>query len=249
MVAESDARTSLLGRRRLMELGTAVAGGGTIAAMNVATAAMAADELPISPPEDLMREHGVLKRALLVYREVIARIERGDDVPRHELGGAASVIRSLIHDHHEHVEERYLFSVLLRANRMTSTVEVLRSQHEAGRMLTSVLLTVDNTRGAFDRRARQELVETMAAFIRMYEPHEAREDTEVFPAFRAIMPPQTFADLSERLREEEYRRFGPMGFSRYVRRIADIEKSLGINELAQFTPTVPVARQAAGGPA
>ncbi len=226
-----------------MELGTAAAGGGAIAAVNGSAAALAADELPISPPEDLMREHGVLNRALLVYREVIARIERGDEVPRQELGGAASVIRSLIHDHHEHVEERYLFSALLRAGRLTSTVEVLRTQHEAGRILTSILLTVDNNHGGFDRRARQELVDVMSAFIRMYEPHEAREDTEVFPAFRAIMPPRAFAELSEQLREQEYRRFGPMGFARYVRRIADIERSLGINELAQFTPTVPDARR------
>jgi len=28
----------------------------------------------------------------------------------------------------------------------------------------------------------------MQAFDRMYEPHEAREDTVVFPAFRQIVP-------------------------------------------------------------
>ncbi len=26
-------------------------------------------EVPVTPPEDLMREHGVLKRVLLIYRE------------------------------------------------------------------------------------------------------------------------------------------------------------------------------------
>jgi hemerythrin-like domain-containing protein len=230
----------------MMGLTTVAAGGGAIAAVGVAPAGAwaaavdAADsDVPMSPPEDLMREHGVLNRALLVYREVIARIERGEDVPRQELGGAASVVRSLIHDHHEHVEERYVFSALLRAKRLTSTIEVLLAQHQAGRTLTSILLTVDDFKGSFDKRARRELVDTMSAFIRMYSPHEAREDTEVFPAFRAITPPKEFAELSAELRDSEYRRFGPKGFTRFVERIADIEKSLGIHNLAQFTPSVP----------
>jgi hypothetical protein len=43
----------------------------------------------------------------------------------------------------------------------------------------------------------------MQAFVRMYEPHEAREDTVIFPAFRRVVPAaeladrgQHFADLS-----------------------------------------------------
>ena len=29
----------------------------------------------------------------------------------------------------------------------------------------------------------------MQAFVRMYEPHEAREDTVISPAFRQVVPP------------------------------------------------------------
>ena len=35
----------------------------------------------VSPAEDLMREHGVLKRVLLIYREVIHRIDAKRDFP------------------------------------------------------------------------------------------------------------------------------------------------------------------------
>ncbi|WP_222708901.1 hypothetical protein [Nonomuraea sp. C10] len=38
-------------------------------------------EVPVTPPEDLMREHGVLKRILLIYREGIRRINAGEPVP------------------------------------------------------------------------------------------------------------------------------------------------------------------------
>jgi hypothetical protein len=37
------------------------------------------EEEEVSPSEDLMREHGVLKRVLLIYREVINRIDSKRD--------------------------------------------------------------------------------------------------------------------------------------------------------------------------
>ncbi|MFD2351130.1 hypothetical protein ACFSTC_20065 [Nonomuraea ferruginea] len=42
-------------------------------------------EVPVTPPEDLMREHGVLKRILLIYREGIRRINAGEPVPARPL--------------------------------------------------------------------------------------------------------------------------------------------------------------------
>ena len=75
------------------------------------------------------------------------------------------------------------------------------------------------------------------AFIRMYEPHEAREDTVVFPALRDVVPPKEFRELAERFEDEEHQRFGQAGFQGVVERVADIEKSLDIYDLSQFTPT------------
>src|SRR5213594_3693455 len=39
------------------------------------------EEEEVSPPEDLMREHGVLKRVLLVYEEAIRRIDAKQELP------------------------------------------------------------------------------------------------------------------------------------------------------------------------
>ena len=71
----------------------------------------------------------------------------------------------------------------------------------------------------------------------MYEPHEAREDTVVFPALRDVVPAKEFRDLAETFEYEEHRRFGQAGFQGVVDKVADIEKSLGIYDLCQFTPT------------
>ena len=47
-----------------------------------------------------MREHGVLKRVLLIYREGIRRLQAGDQAPVQALNAGAGIIRSFIEDYH-----------------------------------------------------------------------------------------------------------------------------------------------------
>ena len=72
----------------------------------------------------------------------------------------------------------------------------------------------------------------------MYRPHEAREDTVLFPAFRGIVSPHEYDSLGESFEKKEHELFGEDGFEKMVDRVAGIEKSLGIYDLAQFTPKV-----------
>ncbi|MEV0995454.1 hemerythrin domain-containing protein [Nonomuraea sp. NPDC050202] len=193
-----------------------------------------ADEVPVTPPEDLMREHGVLKRVLLIYREGIRRINSGDQVPARPLHAGAGIIRTFIEQYHEQLEERYVFPRLVRAGKLTDVVPVLIRQHQRGRVLTGRIL--DATATPTPPQARRGLAADMAAFVRMYEPHEAREDTVVFPAMREVIPPKEFTEMAETFEAEEHRRFGAAGFTGVVGQVADIEKTLGIYDLNQFTP-------------
>jgi hypothetical protein len=72
--------------------------------------------------------------------------------------------------------------------------------------------------------------------IRMYNPHEAREDTVLFPAFRRIVPSHEYEALGETFEEREHALFGEDGFEKMADRVATIEKRLGLYNLAQFTP-------------
>ncbi len=190
--------------------------------------------MSVTPPEDLMREHGVLKRVLLIYREGIRRLQAGDQTPAQALNAGAGIIRSFIEDYHERLEEQYVFPKLEQAGKLIDITPVLRTQHKRGRALTDRVLTA--TTGATPARpAREALMQDMAAFNRMYEPHEAREDTVVFPALRDVVPAKEFRDLAEIFEDEEHQRFGQAGFQGVVDKVADIEKSLGIYELSQFT--------------
>jgi hemerythrin-like domain-containing protein len=196
------------------------------------------NETEVTPAEDLMREHGVLKRILLVYRHYIERIDARQELPAEPLGRSARIIRSFVEDYHERLEENYLFPRFRKANRLVDLVDALVAQHQAGRRLTEKVLQLSTAQGLADGANRQEMRTWLAQFVRMYEPHEAREDTVLFPAFATIVSADEYASLGEQFEEEEHKLFGEDGFERMVDEVASIEKALGIYELAQFTPDI-----------
>jgi hemerythrin-like domain-containing protein len=194
------------------------------------------EEGDVAPPEDLMREHGVLKRVLLVYEEAIRRIDANEDLPPEAVHDGAEIIRTFIEDYHEKLEEDHLFPRFEKAGRLTDLTHVLRAQHEAGRRVTEHITQLAVARALKDPQSQMKLKKLMRDFVRMYEPHEAREDTVLFPALRTIVSRNEFAALGEDFEKKEHQLFGEDGFERMVDRVAAIEKRLGIYELAQFTP-------------
>lgn len=192
----------------------------------------------VSPAEDLMREHGVLKRVLLVYDEAASRLMAGKDVSPDILTGAADIIRTFIEDYHEKLEEDYLFPRFEKAKKLTELVSVLRTQHQRGRILTDFIKQNSTLKTMRDSDASKLLVQRIHQFIRMYNPHEAREDTVLFPAFRTIVSSNEYDSLGEEFEEKEHGLFGEDGFEMYVEKVTALEKTLGIYELSQFTPDV-----------
>ena len=199
------------------------------------------DEKPaeeVSPPEDLMREHGVLKRILLIYGEALRRMEAREDLRPEPIQQSAKLIRSFVEDYHEKLEENYLFPRFKKAGKHVDLVEVLNQQHQAGRKLTDVTLRLATAQGLKNADDRRRLADSMRQFIRMYSPHEAREDTVLFPAFRGIVSANEFDSLGEEFEKQEDKLFGDDGFFKVVDQVAEIEKKLGIYDLSKFTPKV-----------
>ena len=195
-------------------------------------------EAEVGPPEDLMREHGVLKRVLLIYDEVLRRIDAKQDFAPEALADAAGIIRNFVEDYHERLEEDFLFPRFEKANQLVDLVKVLREQHQAGRRVTDITTRFAKLQSLNNESERTQLVNSMQQFIRMYNPHEAREDTVLFPAFRKIVSPHEFDSLGEDFEKKEDELFGDDGFEKMVDKVASIEKRFGIYDLAQFTPKI-----------
>lgn len=193
-----------------------------------------AGEEQVSTNEDLMREHGVLKRVLLCYDEVVRRIRARQDFPPQAVTDSANIIRKFIEDYHEKLEEDHLFPRFRKAGKLVDLVNVLYSQHQAGRRVTErIVSTVSSLKTADDRT---RLADNLHAFIRMYSPHEAREDTVLFPELHKIVSPHEYDAMGEQFEKIERQTFGGDGFDIYVDKVAAVEKQLGIYDLAQFTP-------------
>src|ERR1043166_7499 len=193
-------------------------------------------EKEVSPPEDLMQEHGLLNRVLLIYDTCKTHLSNKENFPREALLNAAGIIRTFVEDYHEKQEENYLFPRFQKANQLTDLVRVLKQQHDAGRSITNQLIQLSKTKPLSDTES-QRLIELLTNFNYMYRPHEAREDTILFPAFRKLVSQHEYDSLGEEFEQNEHKHFGEDGFESMVSKVADIEKQLGIYELAQFTPS------------
>jgi len=168
------------------------------------------DETPI---EDLMQEHAILERLLGVY-------EHGTPAT---IATAAAIVRRYIEDHHERDEERHVFPRLERVGVCVDLIATLRAQHAAGRRLTSQIIATQDPAA-------------VAAFVRMYRPHAARENTVLFPAFRQALPAGEYDRLRETLDASERAEFGNELFETMREQVARLEREVGIADLASFTP-------------
>src|SRR5207302_567551 len=126
--------------------------------------------------EDLMREHAVLDRVLLIYESGLRRAGQGEDIDPAVFVQSATIVRDFIHDYHEKSEEELIFPHFKTAGRMVKLVNVLIAQHGAGRKITERIVAAAPQARA--REPREAMGRDIQAFIAMHRPHEARESTD-----------------------------------------------------------------------
>ena len=190
----------------------------------------------MTPTEDLMQEHGVLRRLLLMYDAMGSRLHQGQEVPLEVLKSATNLIRRFVEDYHEKDEEEYLFPRFEKAGKLAELVKVLYRQHQAGRQLTARLQGLLAPGRWGKAPERQQIAAYLHTFSSMYRPHAAREDTVLYPAFRSVISAKEFIALGDAFEDKEEKLFGKDGFEKIVAQVADLEKRLGVYQLSQFTP-------------
>jgi hemerythrin-like domain-containing protein len=116
--------------------------------------------------------------------------------------------------------------------------DVLVAQHARGREITDYFLSVSKA----DRIATgqvENLAKAMESFVRMYEHHAALEDTVVLPAWKAATGADEYDELGDKFEDIEQEMFGSDGFESALKRMEEIEASLGLGSLDQFTAPPP----------
>lgn len=192
----------------------------------------------VSPLEDLMREHGVVLRLMLIYQEFVKRLERGEKFDYTALGKTTDIIQQFIEEYHEVNEENYIFTRFQHDKLLADLVKILTAQHEVGRAITRKIKKYAQDRDINSDADRDAIIRLMNEYIWMYCAHAAREDTELYQAFRATVNDQEYNKIAAIFENEETAKFGEDGFNKIVHMVVDIEKQLGIENLAHYTPMV-----------
>ena len=197
-------------------------------------------ENEVGAVEDLMREHGVLRRALLVYRESAAKLRANASVDPKPIQQTAQLFRNFGEDYHERkLEEANIFPALRKAESPAGAlVDVLIQQHNRGREITEYIL-VATGKGAIAGNDAEALARAFESFALMYDNHTAREDTIVFPAWKEALSDRQLHETGEKFEDIERQQFGRDGFEDAVKQMAQIEQALGFADLAQFTAPPP----------
>lgn len=236
--SQSPIKSSKNNRREFINRGIILGTLTGVAGLSLITGCK--DELDegVSPAEDLMREHGVLNRILLIYDACRLHLIKNEQFDWAVLNNSAQIIRTFIEDYHEKLEEDFLFPRFEKANQLTDLVKVLRKQHDAGRVLTDQIMQFGKMQVSANTDESQKIIKLLSDFNGMYRPHEAREDTVLFPAIRKIVSENEYFALGEDFEDKEHELFGKDGFETIVEKVANIEKQLGVYELSMFTPII-----------
>ena len=184
-----------------------------------------ADE--VTPIEDLMREHGGLRRLLLVYEEVSRQLGKNRPVKPELLGHVARLIRQFVEDYHEKMEEDHVFPRLVKAGKLVELTKVLLQQHQAGRRLTTNIERAGKESSLPTGEAARPLRADIHKFVRMYRPHASREDTILFPALHGIMTAKEYDVMGDQFEDREHELFGKEGFEKIIVEVAELERRWG----------------------
>ena len=200
----------------------------------------------VTATEDLMREHGVLRRALLVYAETVPKL-RADagSISPDALQKTAKLFRAFGEDYHEKkLEEAYIFPAVKNGGSAAATLpDILITQHNRGREITEYILSITSS-AKLGTANGESLAQALIGFVRMYEHHAAFEDTIVFPAWKATLTEDQLDEMGDKFEEIEQQQFGKDGYEDAVKQIGDIEGALGFGDLSQFTAPPPPTNQA-----
>jgi len=250
MMNSNSTRRQFIRTSTAVTAGLLLAGCRSRAGTNLQTKAK--DESPAKPDEnemggevtateDLMREHGVLRRALLVYSAAAIKLRSSPaTVAPDALQKTAKLFRAFGEEYHEKkLEEAYIFPAVRKAGgEAAGYPDILIAQHNRGREITEYLINVTQG-GKLGASNSEPLVRALEAFVWMYRNHAAREDTIIFPAWKQTMTGEQLDEMNDKFEDIEHEQFGEDGFEDAVKQISAIESSLGLADISQFTAPPP----------
>lgn len=208
--------------------------------------------------DDLFLEHSLLNRILLIYDNQLLEKQPNYIV----INSAAKIVRKFIEDHHEQMEEKFIFPLFLAPNvgtnidtHISTLIKELINQHNIGREITSKIISLtevanvnanmganmgadmgdnidENGGGKYESVKLKGL---LFAFIKLYRAHEAFEETVIFKNIHKYISREEYVKLDEKMDEIEDELFGEGGYDKILEQVKSLEETIKIGNLSYYT--------------
>lgn len=185
-----------------------------------------------TPNEDLMEEHGLLNRILIIYEEIVNKLD--EKLNRTIVYYVAGIVRDFIEGYHEKNEEKYVFPLLIKNKKHVDLVNELIRQHRVSQLLTKKIINLSKSENPDISKLKLYII----LFVKMYRYHESREDTIIFRTYRNLMSKEEYDKIGEKLEKSEDEILGELGYDNFLNAIELIEKKLKIYDIGIITKEV-----------
>lgn len=196
----------------------------------------APEEEPNSPPEDLMLDHAVAERLLLIYQEGTRRMRAKESVDARVFHETAELVRKVVEDYHQKREEAHILGQFGEHAELAALAKTLREQHGIARKLTDKILEASTAERFAGGDGRRVVGLSCEAYVRMYRPHMAMESTELFQTLYEVVPEKKLDNIAAQFQKLEQQTFDEGGLDKVLADVERLEKELHIDTLESYAP-------------
>ena len=174
--------------------------------------------------------------------DAITKLDHMKDFNPELLKKAAVVVQDFVEGYHEKLEEDFLSPRMRKAGQLVELVKTLDAQPSAGRLFTATIISLSTVKSLKTAADQSQLRRSLAEFVRMSRPHEAHENTVLFPQFKKIVSEKEYLELGLEFERRGIKKFGKNAFETVLTQITEVEKGMGLGDLNQFTfPVSPTS--------
>ena len=183
--------------------------------------------MEMRPTEDLMNEHRVIERMLVVVSRAADRLNEGREVGSEVFVGAADFFKNFADRCHHGKEEKLLFKKMMErgVSGEVGPIAVMLREHEDGR--AHVRKIAELSARKLDERSRTELIKHAKAYVDLLGQHIQKEDNILYPMANQILTSEDQKELEKGFDEVEEKIMGPGVHERYHHMIEEWEEKLG----------------------
>lgn len=188
---------------------------------------------------NLMIDHGLLKRVLIALENLTQNHHQEEKPTSQVLDLICRCIRifsEYIHPVHEEAEEKYIFPQCIRFGFEAEMVNQLWNQHNLIKEIIQHLSFLVCSLGSISMQDWNQICKLTGFLIRIYEYHEAIEDTIIFPGFYHVCQFSPEMQLQRSLFSDYIDKETKKKFKWALKEIQAVEKRMKIS-LNTVTPT------------